>query len=179
MNDYVNKLIEISPPPLQQSASVTDGEWAQILESHRIDIPLDFREIVDRYGEGEFGNFLWLLLPGSRRPHMNMQRAIDDISSGLRMFRDMGDCNQPIFPEEGGLIPWGMTLNGDALLWRTLRQSGRWSVVVNPGRSLLFYDYPMRTSEFLYNLFSKQATIDALSECFSELPPPFNPAVFS
>jgi hypothetical protein len=51
------------------------------------------------------------------------------------------DFPRSLFPEEGGLLPWGVTDNGDILNWITSDNPEKWSILVYDGRSGDAYEY--------------------------------------
>jgi len=92
-------------------------------------LPVDYRALVETYGEDSFDDFLWLLHPTSPNPNLNL-------ISELRTQRD-ALANDPdgVGPRPEDLVPWADTDNGDVCYWRfdSHRRLGN-SVIVNEAR---------------------------------------------
>ena len=73
-----------------------------------------------------------------------------------------GDFNYSIYPEEGGLLPWGYTDNGDELFFDLKNEF----IVVIETRYSDVYKYKMGMVEFLYKLFTKKIKCDAFPDDF-------------
>ena len=54
----------------------------------------------------------------------------------------------PLYFEPGGLFPWGVTANGEDLLWKTAGDPDRWTVVAI-GRSCGTEAFDLSMSRFL------------------------------
>ncbi|WP_037886115.1 hypothetical protein [Streptomyces viridochromogenes] len=56
----------------------------------------------------------------------------------------------PLFPEPGGMVPWGRTARDGVLLWNTTDPDTRqWTTVLTDADFQLWLDLPFSTSEFL------------------------------
>src|SRR5262249_44977111 len=66
------------------------------------------------------------------------------------------DMPYPIFPEPGGVIPWGVTDNGDVCYWKTgLADPNTWTVVVNESRGPDWEHFKGTMTEFLSAVVSR------------------------
>lgn len=63
----------------------------------------------------------------------------------------------PAFPESGGLLVWGASIDGDEFHWRTEGQPNEWTVVV-AGRNDDWYHHEGSLSSYLAWLCSGTAT---------------------
>ena len=72
-----------------------------------------------------------------------MRQALG-IQEVKRKFGD-GEFPYPLYPENGGVLPWGGTDNGDQLYWVTNGTPNEWTVLINEVRSSNFqeFDYSM------------------------------------
>jgi hypothetical protein len=104
------------PPPI---------DWRAVGDAIGVDLPDDYREFCERWGRVRIDD------------DVNIESPADDNESGLvglvtwkldldRDARDDGDWDGRIWPEPGGLLPWGWTEEGETLLWRT----DTWHVVL-------------------------------------------------
>lgn len=71
----------------------------------------------------------------------------------------------PVFPESGGLLMWGSSIDGDEFHWRTEGQPNEWTVVV-AGRNDDWFHYEGRLSSYLAWLCSGTAVPHGLPPNF-------------
>ncbi|WP_192733300.1 hypothetical protein [Nocardiopsis terrae] len=78
------------------------------------------------FGPGHFGDFLYAYTPGVELENI-------DLAGGLRLARDAFEHHReldeqlqskyeqpyPLFPEQGGWLPWAHTIDGDLMFWVT------------------------------------------------------------
>ena len=78
-----------------------------------------------------------------------------------------------VFPEPGGLLPWGTTENfGDVLLWETIGEPNEWKVVVANLRDGEFERHPLSFGEFIREWVSgrfKSNVIPSSAEAYDGL----------
>jgi hypothetical protein len=58
-------------------------------------------------------------------------------------------CPYPLHFEPNGLLPWGVTDNGDVLFWLTVDHPDQWTVVVNESRGPTYEHFPGSMTVFL------------------------------
>lgn len=136
------ELFQLAPPPAHPVGgpgvrSVVEAELGTAL-------PSDFWALVEAYGEGQFQDFLALLVPFSDHGPiwaLKAQRDIrieldEDDAAWVRTHEgpaEAGDRWPPLFPEPRGLLPWAFTDNGDLICWRTGPDPETWTCVIwNP-----------------------------------------------
>jgi hypothetical protein len=135
-----------------------DRPWEEVERNLGTALPADFREFIDRYGAGRLADFVWIFSPFAQEPNVNL---LDQSSRQLAALRELTErfgelLPYPLYPEEGGLLPFGGTDNGDVLFWRTHGAPDQWTVVVNSSRSAQCELYECSMSEFLFGLVSKR-----------------------
>jgi hypothetical protein len=57
-------------------------------------------------------------------------------------------CPYPLLFEPGGLLPWGISIDGDIYCWATTGSSGKWKIVII-GRHSDPEEFQYSFSEFL------------------------------
>jgi hypothetical protein len=108
-------------------------EWREVRSKLGIDLPADYKEIIETFPRGRFQGFIEVIRPdtseaGVEYPSYYLQRLED-----MRQWRhdEPGRFPFPIFPESGGLLPWGITHRGDLFFWLTEHPDpDRWPVVL-------------------------------------------------
>lgn len=97
-----------------------------------IDFPRAYKLLFDTYGDVEFDKFLGIFRPRDDVDEERLRsiRTVDDLrgyapaeGGTIRLVDDHGSVRlippYPVYPDPGGLFPWGVTTNGDRLMWLT------------------------------------------------------------
>jgi hypothetical protein len=130
----LEELTRIVPAP-----SVTvdgSGSWDSTETRLGTGLPSDYKAYIEMYGTGRLDGFIWVLNPFSRNPNLNLMTKGDAALRTLRELQSKHECEvpYPLYPEAGGLLPWGITDNGDVLYWLTAGEPKEWPVVLNAAR---------------------------------------------
>ncbi len=122
----VKKLVAVIAPP--ESPRDAEGNWRAAEIVAGTEFPPDFRDLIGRYGSGEFfcGHlklFNLLTLEG--------QAGIRQTLVIYQSFRTetYNPLPIPLHPERPGLLPWGMDENGSGYFWLTKGKPERWPIV--------------------------------------------------
>ena len=152
--------------------AINTGDTMQWIETEKklgIKLPNDYKEFIDTYGTGIIANFLIVFSPFSTNENMNL-------FSQLNMYRDSylilkesypKDFTYEIFPNERGLLPWGMSENGDVLSWTVSQNSQDWKIIID-GRSGDFFEYNGLITKFLYSILTKNLVSPVFPEDFPD-----------
>lgn len=94
-------------------------------------IPSDFVEMCEAYPPCSVDEFLSVHIPTPGRERFFV-RSVRETLNGLAEFRDSGWSHGYVpYPEPGGLIPWGDSVDGDYFYWRTYEDVTRpWTILV-------------------------------------------------
>jgi hypothetical protein len=169
--DYLKQIL---PPPTAPLELPSDAIWAEC-ESELIRMPTDFKEFLESYGTGAIDGFLWIFNPASKNPNLNLVLQVKRQLSALsHLLREKAESRvYAVFPEDGGLLPFGITDNGDVLFWRTLGSPENWSVVVGESRAPEYNEYKRTMTGFLTSILSKQEVVPVFPQDFPNSPPLF------
>lgn len=167
----IEALIEAVPPPVAPR-SAFDGPWEPVEAELGLTLPQDYKEFARLYGFGSFLEIVGIHVPAAESRYVRLVPEVQVICNNLRT---MEDRPYPVWPEPGGLLPFGKTDYGDYLCWLTRGQPANWPVVVW-GRGLWgFETFDCDLTGFLAGL----ATGEIMPEDFpDELLPcdqPFDP----
>ncbi|AGZ43412.1 hypothetical protein [Actinoplanes friuliensis] len=98
-------------------------DWAAVEASlGGLRLPADYKRLVDAFPHGEFGGLVRVVRPGvpdgpeSAYPEYYL-RLLDDLREQREI--EWGIYPHPLYPERGGLLPWGDTLSGQLIFWLT------------------------------------------------------------
>lgn len=122
----IHNLIKVVPPPAAPDEAYS-GPWETIEADLGTALPQDYKDFVRIYGCGDFMEFLGIHVPVSWSPYVRLQSEVRVICDTLR---HLEDCPYPLWPEPGGLLPFGKTDFGDYLFWLPRGPPDAWGVVV-------------------------------------------------
>lgn len=105
------------------------GPWEVVEAELGTALPPDYKELVRRYGYGYWLEFIGIDVPRCRNPNMRLE---EQVRLECDVIRKVGLIEHPLWPEPGGLMPFGGTDNGDTLAWVTRGAPEEWRVAVLP-----------------------------------------------
>ncbi len=131
-------LIQVLPPP---AAPMETGPadpmeamkaWTEFFERIGIRLPNDYQQFVRTYGTGSVNEHIHVFNPFTKNEHVNL---LNQIPRNLSAFREIkGEFPEavpfPLLYEPGGLLPWGVSIDGDVYCWLTTGLEGAWKTVV-------------------------------------------------
>lgn len=94
---------------------------------------------------------MWVFNPFSQRRYVNLSTQV---RTQLNAIEDLDGKPYPLYPKSGGLLPWGLTDNGNALYWLTVGDPGAWPVVINESRGPEFEQHNTSLTEFLVGVIT-------------------------
>src|SRR5664280_145864 len=117
MSALMEQLREILPPP-PEVPKLTPADWIKAEETIGTPLPSDFKEFVDEYGSGDIGMLLLIPSPLSSDEDTRLVPFVDKTLGLLREIRAAEmPMPFPIYPEPGGLLPFGEPTEGDVFGW--------------------------------------------------------------
>jgi hypothetical protein len=166
--DVIRELKRLVPPPRCPRNGGSRALFREIERQLGFHLPDDYKEIVTLYGDGRWQDFWYLYNPFSDNRHLNLiKQSPRDDATGLnclsaeRAIRNQfGDAYpHAIWPETGGVFPWGVTDNGGRLFWRMRGDPARWPTVYYPSRDPDFRVLRRSTSRILLGAVTGQSCI--------------------
>ena len=114
-------------------------------------LPTDFKVLAQTFGTGVYGRSVSVVSPVDGP--VALEVFSDQIADKLNLAREWaadGVVPHALHPEPGGLIPWGETLSGNSLFWRTTAAApDEWTVVCCDSRYTVWEEHPQGMAEFL------------------------------
>ena len=172
----LERLYAVVRPPDSPTEPGAVADWKRVEAELGVKLPDDYKGLIGRYGSGCFGEFLYPLNPFSqnRAGHLlHRGRAILAAERASGMSREQG-MPFPLHPDEGGLLPWAVTDNGDTLFWYTHPACASWPVVVRSGRGYRFEVYQRTSAGFLAVWLTGQLAVGVFPQ--GPYSPTFQPA---
>ncbi len=164
-NDDLERVL--APPPNPVETGSREG-WEQAERMLGVALPAGYKSFITTYGTGAINDFFCVLNPFAERPYYNLIEEGRLARSRYLAVRAMFPDHFPfrVFPEPGGLLPWGDDTNGDELYWLTEGDPDHWPVVFHEVRSWDYCRYSLTFAGFWVALLTRKL------DC------PFIPGVF-
>jgi hypothetical protein len=163
MNRFVERLVQLVPPPLRQSVL---PNWPALEGVIGFDLPGDYKELVTVYGPGKFDDFLAVFQPRHPIALLNFPDAAVAASEVLRQYESSGEV-LPAAVEK--LLAIAITDNGDTVYW--MREPGespdRWRIAVNGARDFdEWHLFDGCLAHFLVSVLSREWVVPVFAEDF-------------
>jgi hypothetical protein len=164
-------------PPAKSSESAADRlAWSAVEESLGVNLPDDYKQFIEAYGSGRINELIWILNPFSANENINLERQSHTQAKVLEELRAIGeDIPFNVFPTSGGLLPFGITDNGDVLYWITRGAPNDWIVVVNEARGSDWQIFEQNMTSFLASVLQHEIVCSVFPRNFPGPFPMFEP----
>lgn len=128
-------LVKIIAPPRQPKGVGTLDQWKQTESELGFEFPPDFKNLIFTYGDGGFAEFLWTYNPFLPDYRNTISMVVSAYRELIKARPRPKSIVYALYPDEGGIFPWGRTDNGDTFYWqfcgsknlRTILYDGRHS----------------------------------------------------
>jgi hypothetical protein len=157
----IERLKQLVLAPNQPTEQGTTEQWIAIESELGTPLPQDYRLFICTYGTGLFANLYIVLNPFSVSEHIALLPAIRTIRE---TYQEMSHITYPMFPDPGGLLPWGKDENGNFYFWVTKGEPNGWNVVEHAVRGDGFRQHDCSMTEFLVGILERKIT--ALASCY-------------
>jgi hypothetical protein len=161
---FFEKLTKILPLPEIPVEKPDAEDWVR-LDTEFCKLPPDFKEFISSFGTGQVDNFLWILNPFSQNKFLNPLSQLELIRESFHIAeKDFGEKTPALFPNPEGLLPFGITDNGDTIFFKTIGPSSEWSIVVTSPRDPEKDEFLCGFTEWLTGILTRKLK----SCCFPE-----------
>ncbi|MEB2275512.1 SMI1/KNR4 family protein [Bacillus sp. ILBB4] len=164
----MDKLINVLQPPENPHSTGDKARWTTIFSLLETKLPSDYIKFIETYGTGGIDNFLWILTPFVNDEHVNLFLRQKEVSRAYSQskLKFPQYYKRDVYPETGGILPWGYTENGDELYCLTEGSLDEWKVVVYESGSSENYIYSLSMTDFLYQIITKKLACDVFLDDF-------------
>jgi len=156
----LDALRQVIPPPVEPTG-VFLGPWEPIEAELGTALPPDYKDLVRVYGSGYYMDFFVILVPRCAKLFKRLETQVPSICAN---FFDRDELAYPLWPDRGGLVPFGATENGDLLFWLPRGAPEDWGVVVWDSGLWKFEAFDCDVTSFIAGL----ATGEIIPEEFPE-----------
>jgi hypothetical protein len=167
-------LSKVLVPPESPVESGNVDAWPSLEKLLGFALPSDYKEFVNRYGSGSISDFLYVHNPFSKNRYGNLVQGASPILDAYKTSRPTfpKEYQFPVYPDKGGVYPWGSTDNGDELHWVTNGAPDKWPTLIVASRGASFELVKYSLSELLLQLLTSRYKSRILTER-NMLPPSF------
>jgi hypothetical protein len=142
-------------------------DWVEVERKLGRQLPTDYKEFATRFGPGHFEDgYLWVAVPQGEGRRLNFFESLDVNIGVLRDVRSRGEAiPYPLYPENGGVIPWASTVDGDVFFWVTeYDDPNRWPVVLNEVRTTHWIELDGPMTRVLHSILTDRVCIGFLQQ---------------
>ncbi|GGC88842.1 SMI1/KNR4 family protein [Chelatococcus reniformis] len=159
--------IETVMPPPTAAIEAAPADWLRVETELGTALPSDYKAYIEAYGSGRIADFIWIFNPFTKRENINLLTQVPRQINVLRELADGGAPQPfPLFPAPAGLLPVGMTDNGDVILWLTVGSPDEWTVVINDSRSPEYAAHRRDLTGFLAGVLTGQEPCPIFPDSF-------------
>ncbi|MGW0553013.1 hypothetical protein ACWDZ6_02160 [Streptomyces sp. NPDC002926] len=142
-------------------------DWARVETRLGTALPRDYRELVERFGYGDFDGHLGLLLPDGPPGSLHIvevnefwaRSAGADGSGPWEPYR--------LYPAPGGLLQWASTEQRTSFYWLTEgADPDRWPILVTEDDCTDWDRFDGSTAEFIYHMLTDPLHPHSTARCF-------------
>jgi len=161
----IEKLVNVLRLPKEPIETGDWSKWPAIEQSIGISLPTDYKKFINKFGSVDIGKIFIIYNPFSSNKYLNLVQRIDEGLYALRYLKKKygdSECPYALFPESDGLLPWGISDNGDGLYWLTKGHPDNWIIVLNEARDPEYEEHNVSLTGFLTSLISGKANSNIL-----------------
>jgi hypothetical protein len=165
-----DELLAIAPP-VDDGQSVPVG-WETFETSLGFILPADYKWLIDTYGPGKFGNFLYVLQPYSESKYVRLDYCL---ARGREILRELGHNEEHPYPVDE-LLPVAATDNGDTIYWvtRPLDAPNLWTITGNEARDVHWPTFDGGIVDFLVAVLTGRRYFEIFPRSFPSNGPEFS-----
>lgn len=165
-------LVRLCPPPVGPLSAV---DWAQAERALGTALPADYKQLVEKYGDGLFDETVWLLVPDSAYDDCDLYAQTVERTDVLAGLWDAGEDVPAELLEPGArVLPWAFEEGTGAFLYWLVRPGQHpeeWTVLYNEGRGPLWEHHDMGCLAFLLAVLTGAAHTEYFGHLHEVLKP--------
>jgi uncharacterized protein (TIGR02996 family) len=152
--DPLDELRVVMPPPKRLLNA--SGKWEEVEQALGLTLPSDYKAFIRTYGSGTAG-CIEIVSPlglnyDVRERWVNWAGLIADLA-------EYEEVPYPVFPESGGLLPFGTLGDVDLLTWRTIGDPEHWPFVYHDREQGFFEIKGLSAVEFILEAVTQRSPL--------------------
>ncbi|MGH7964374.1 MAG: SMI1/KNR4 family protein, partial [Candidatus Binatia bacterium] len=159
----LQQLLDDIPPPADRAHA--EHDWESIEQGLGFPLPSDYKGIVEAYGMGQFGEFIYVHQPNSSHEFVDLASENDGY---LEAFRDLQESGIPVnyrLESPAELICCGREDNGDPIFWHRVESDpDTWPIVVLEARGDGEYRHQGNLSDFLHKALTSEIRVSVFPD---------------
>ena len=166
-------LTPVIPAPARPRGTGTPNTWEKVEHEFGLRLPADYKQLIDQYGTGRFGDFIRLYNPFAETEEDNLFYALDTLKQAEQQTQLLGAPDWTVvrpfrlYPAPEGLLPWGCTAHfGEVFFWHITGAPQTWETIFYHLRTGEYEVWKRSITEFLLGLFTRQIESVLLPEDF-------------
>lgn len=164
----IHKLVTILAAPVPPSESGKGMKWP--LFEDNLSFPSDYIDFINEYGSGRIADFIVIFNPFSKNEDVNFFDQYKFILEDLNYLieSDKNYYKYQLYPKDNGLIPLGVTDNGDYIFWvvKSKDNSDLWGTAIIPARSPEVEYFEGGLTNFLESLLDNKVKCKSFPDNF-------------
>ncbi|WP_030433562.1 hypothetical protein [Allokutzneria albata] len=150
----------------REPSARASGRWPDLEQRVGFSFPEDYKQLASALPSGCFNNQIAVRFPPAGPADTDSYLAeLADNSALAREAQEAGDCPYPVYPDPGGLIFWGSSLESDTFFWRPVGDDpDQWTVVVCDPYRMEWEEHETTMSAFLLGLVTGELSSDVLGD---------------
>lgn len=178
--DYLKQLAMIMPPP-EAPIDVDTSILSMNIQEIGTNFPDDYLQYSMQYGSGEIcvDPYSWEIWSPGRESYPATVKRFHELFAELRDALEASDLPLGLYPENGGLLPFGV--RSDVwFTWKTVGAPDTWKVVVMWSYEPDSYQvYDMGFTEFIYKMSTRKISVAGFHSWWEVSNITFSQSVFS
>ena len=165
--DPLDELRAILPPPKRPFGAT--GNWELVEKALGLNLPADYKAFHTVYGGGTVG---CIDIPSPFGVGTEIRRWWEGWAAYYRDVAEYEEVPCPVFPEPGGLLPFGTLGDVDSLNWLTVGEPDRWVFVYHDREEGFFDITGLSAVEFVLEVVTQRSPLLTRLRSVSEFDPP-------
>lgn len=156
-----------------------EKEWSDVERELRTPLPADYKELLNRFPGGLFRRIVVRSPVVTEQGWIEYKRDLDELLGilGDEDLEYLDDVDYGLFPEPGGLLPWGTDGQGGTFCWITSSADpDTWKIAYHDQGADEWREHSGPTTRLLYEIVANTGEANLLKWDFTRVEVEFIPS---